>query len=70
MGTVDRELDRIRGAKAAANLTGQLERRSEEHQAVGAPPPLRIGARVVDPVTGEEGEIVGYTRTVIRTPPA
>jgi len=70
MGRIDQELDRLRLAKAAAHLAGPGLRGTDRLPSVGAPPTLTPGSRVVDPVTGEEGEVVGYTRTVVRLPPA
>ena len=70
MGRVDQELDRLRLAKAAAHLTGPGLRGTDRLPLAGAPTSLAPGTRVVDPVTGEEGEVVGYTRTVVRLPPA
>ena len=69
MGRIDQELDRLRLAKAAAHLAGPGLRGTDRLPSVGAPPTLTPGSRVVDPVTGEEGEVVGYTRPAAQPAP-
>jgi len=39
-------------------------------QPLGVPQHLRLGSRVRDPVTGQDGEVIGYGRAAWLNPPA
>lgn len=70
MPNVQPELDRMRSA--LAQLAKQPPTPADDGRllAIGAPHQLRPGARVRDPVTGLEGEVMSYGRAVVVAAPA
>lgn len=63
------ELDRMRAALAQLFPTPPRDQATDAVRSIGAPPHLRPGARVRDPITGLEGEVIGYARAgVIHSP--
>ena len=64
------ELDRMRQALAELFPTPPSEPVVELLRGIGAPPQLRPGARIRDPITGQEGEVIGYGRAGVIHPPA
>lgn len=68
---VDRELERMRQSRAAraAELAGAARGAGSPEQRLGLA--LAPGARVFDPITGQEGVVLGGSRenVVVPTPP-
>ena len=63
-------LDQLRQALGAPRTPVTGAALARPVGALGAPPHLAPGRRVVDPVTGQEGEVLAYGRTYTLTPPA
>ena len=64
------ELDRMRAALAQLSLDRPANPSAEVLRGIGAPPGMQPGARIRDPVTGEEGVVIAYGRApLIRTAP-
>ncbi len=62
-------LDQVRVAKSAGKASPAVTAGGPGVRAVGAPPHLAPGQRVVDPETGLEGEVIAYGRTHTIAPP-
>ena len=70
MDEVTEDLDRMRQALAGLFLTPPLEPGAELLRGIGAPPQLRPGTRIRDPITGQDGEVIGYGRASVLHPAA
>lgn len=70
MADLIEELDRMRQALAQLFPAQPPEPAADQLRGVGAPQHLRPGSRVRDPVTDQEGEVIGYARTGVIHPPA
>lgn len=56
-------IGQLRALKALRPQTTTEEATGADALCVGCPPNLRPGAKVTDPVTGQEGEVIGYGQT-------
>lgn len=61
-------LAKVRAAAALrAHPTPEIVR-GQDTSCVGCPPHLLPGTRVLDPVTGQKGEVIAYARAVVPGP--
>ncbi len=70
MPNVQQTLDQLRTTLATIRSPGQPPPAPDVIGSVGAPPHLAPGARVVDYITGLEGEVIAYGRAGTIHPPA
>ncbi len=70
MADLIEELDRMREALTQLFPAQPPEPAADQIRGVGAPQHLVSGTRIRDPITGLEGEVIGYARTGVIHPPA
>ena len=58
-------LAKVRVAKALVPTPQAARVLGRDPACVGCPPHLAPGAKVLDPVTGLEGEVIAYARSVV-----
>ncbi len=64
----DAVLAQVRVAKALTPPAVSEQVLGRDPTCVGCPPHLRPGQKCIDPVTGQEGEVIAYARATVPGP--